>query len=455
MTFLGWVTVAGVLLLVMALSSTLLRRLPITTSLIYLACGFAVGPLGLGWLQIDLRRHAGWFERLAEIAVIVSLFVGGLKLRLPLRDPAWRAAFILAGPVMLVSIAGVALFANLALGLDGPLSLLLGALLAPTDPVLAGSVKVGNAADNDLLRYGLSGEAGLNDGAAFPFVVLSLLWMTHGAAGTWILEWGIERLLWAVPAGLLLGYVLGRAGGRLAIFIRSRQLDVDAPNDFLALALIALTYAATEAIHGWGFLAVFAAGVGVRRAEWKTVDAHPHPEHRRVGQAREDDAPHPPAEHLVAAVVEGDEMEQPAVAAGVVLHEVIAFGDTLERLLEILLVGLVGIMIGTYWDWRALLLAAVLFAVIRPLSARLLLTVTPTSNAQRWLMGWFGIRGIGSLYYLSYALNQGLADDGAATLIGLTISVVAISIVLHGATGQPLLARYEASLASRSEPAGA
>lgn len=452
-SFLGWLTVTGVLLLVMALSSALLRRLPISNSLIYLACGLLIGPLGLRWLHVDLLHQAEWFERLAEIAVIVSLFVGGLKLRLSPKNAAWRAAFLLAGPVMLVSIAGVAFIANAVFGLAGSLAVLLGAILAPTDPVLASSVKVSDAADEDRLRYGLSGEAGLNDGAAFPFVILGLLWMEKGFPGGWLLNWALERLVWAVPAGLLLGYVLGRLGGRLAIFLRSRHGDVDAPNDFLALALIALSYSLAEAIGAWGFLATFAAGVGVRSAELKVVDEHPHPAHTRSALDGELSS-HPPAETLVAAVVDEKEMTQPAVAAGVVLHEVVVLGDTVERLLEILLVGLVGIMIGTYWDWRAVPIAVALFFVIRPLATRLLLIGTATSSAQRWLMGWFGIRGIGSLYYLAYALNHGAGDGEGVTLISLTITTVAISIVLHGATAQPLLNAYERMLQREESGSG-
>lgn len=112
MSFLGWMGVCGALLLVMALSSAYLRRLPITTSVVYLLLGLGIGPAGLGWLRIDEREAAPWLEPLAEVAVIVSLFVGGLKLRLPWRDPAWAAAYRLAGPVMLACIVGVALAAT-------------------------------------------------------------------------------------------------------------------------------------------------------------------------------------------------------------------------------------------------------------------------------------------------------------------------------------------------------
>ncbi len=199
MGFLGWVSLGGGLLLLMALSSAYLRRLPVSTSAIYLMVGLALGPLGWGWLHIDLRDATPWFERLTEVAVIVSLFVGGLKLRLPVRDPAWRAAFRLAGPVMLATILGVALVARVGLGLDTAVALLLGAVLAPTDPVLAGAVSVNNAADHDRLRYGLSGEAGLNDGLAFPFVIFALLWGEYGGAGGWVGAWAVHRLVWAVP----------------------------------------------------------------------------------------------------------------------------------------------------------------------------------------------------------------------------------------------------------------
>ena len=210
--------------------------------------------------------------------MIISLFVGGLKLRLPLRDPAWVAAFHLAGSVMLATIVGVALFARLILGLDTATALLLGAVLAPTDPALASTVSVNDAADHDRMRYGLSGEAGLNDGLAFPFVVFALLWGDHGGAGSWIGGWVMHRLVWAIPAGLLLGYALGKGVGWLAIWLRSRQRDTAAPNDFLALALIALSYVVAQSIGAWGFLAVFAAGVGLRHAELKVVAETSHPD---------------------------------------------------------------------------------------------------------------------------------------------------------------------------------
>lgn len=449
MSFLHWIALCGGLLLLLALSSAWIRRLPVSAALLYLGLGLAVGPLGAGWLRIDAVEDAPWLERLTEIAVIVSLFVGGLKLRLPLRDPAWRAAWRLAGPVMVACIAGVAAFAHLMLDLDLALSLLLGAVLAPTDPVLASSVTVADARDRDRLHFGLSGEAGLNDGLAFPFVVFALAWGAHDGGGHWIAGWALHRLVWAVPAALCLGFVLGHGVGRLAVWLRSVQRDTNAPSDFLALALILLSYTGAEAVGAWGFLAAFAAGVGLRHAEVRVVAAEPHPALARPapgapargGQA--DGSLHPPAEAMVPASVAPEHLDAPAVAAGVLVAETLSFGDTLERLLEVLLVVLVGASLAVHWDLRALPLAAALFLVIRPLATLTLLVRTPTTGVQRCLLGWFGIRGIGSLYYATHAIRLGLPAGSAADLADLTLSIVALSIVIHGLTTTPLLDRYE------------
>src|SRR5687768_15011480 len=158
MSFISWMALAGGLLLTLALSSAYLQRLPISTASIYLGLGALLGPLGFGVLNIELTEAAPWLERLTEVAVIVSLFVSGLKLRLNWRSRRWRLALRLAGPLMLVCIVGVTLFAHLVLGLSLGLSMLLGAVLAPTDPVLASDVSVNNASDRDRTRHGLTGE---------------------------------------------------------------------------------------------------------------------------------------------------------------------------------------------------------------------------------------------------------------------------------------------------------
>jgi NhaP-type Na+/H+ or K+/H+ antiporter len=439
MTFTAWIAVGGALLLVMALSSAWMRRLPLSTASIYLGVGILMGPWGFAVLQLDLGRPSPWLERFTEMAVVLSLFVGGLRLRLPLRDAAWRAAWRLASVVMLASILGTALIAWLLLGIPFALALLLAALLAPTDPVLAGAVTVGHSQDNDRLRYALSGEAGLNDGAAFPFVVLALMLLAADYSAPSLANWVTLKLLWAIPAGLAIGASMGWLVGSAAIALRSRHRDTAAPTDFLALALIALSYTAAVAVGAWGFLAVFAAGIGLRRAEIRTVEATPHPDTVHRG-----DQAHPPAEMLVAPnTVTEKEMAEPAVAAGVLVAEVFSFGDTVERILEVLLVVLVGAALAAHLDWRGVLVGFALMIVVRPPATFLCLIGTPIDLVQRGLIGWFGIRGIGSIYYLAYALNHGLSPAHGHELADLAVSAVATSIVIHGLSSRPLMRWYE------------
>lgn len=445
MSFIGWMAVAGALLLTMALSSALIQRLPVSTAAIYLGVGCAIGPWGFDLLRIELSDGAPWIERLTEIAVILSLFIGGLRLRLPLRHRAWRAAYRLASVVMIASITGIAVCAWLLFNIDPALALLLGAILAPTDPVLASSVTVGHSQDNDRLRYALSGEAGLNDGAAFPFVVLGLM-LLGPVSMSEMAAWAGLRLLWAVPGGLVLGYVLGRLIGSAAISLRTRNRDTVAPTDFLALALIALSYTAASAIGAWGFLSVFAAGIGLRHAEVLTVRKNPHPEAKQTSAKA-----HPPAETLVSPnTVTERQMAQPAVAAGVLVAEVFSFGDTLERMLEVLLVVIVGISLASHWNARGLMLAAALIVIVRPVATLLLLAHSPTTRLQRVLLGWFGIRGIGSVYYLAFALTHGVQSAAGRELADMTISIVAASIVIHGLTSQPLMSWYDRHYSRRA-----
>ncbi|WP_282358491.1 cation:proton antiporter [Pseudomonas sp. PS01303] len=440
MSFIVWVAVLGAVLLTLALTSSYLRWMPVTTSAVCLLLGIGIGPSGLGLLKLPLEETSLWMEHLTEVAVLFSLFVCGLKLRLPLRDKRWRIAFGLAGPVMVVTIIGVCLLLHWALQLPWGPSLLIGAILAPTDPVLAALVQVNDARDVDSVRYGLSGEAGLNDGIAFPFVILGLL-LIHGegTSAEWQ-GWVLRNVLWAVPAGLLTGYWMGRGIGRVTLSLRIRNDDSTlSPNDYLALALIALAYVVAEAIGGYGFLSVFAAGLGLRQIEVKSTGS---------GQ--------PPAEHLVQPVVghqniepqyavhgDTERLESSQVAAGIMMGDMLSFGGLVERAMEVFLVTLLGVVLIAHWDWRALLVGAVLFCVIRPACVALMPWGSLLEGRQRLLIGWFGIRGIGSLFYLFYALNHGLTDSVATLCTDLTLSVVALSILLHGISTQPILARYE------------
>lgn len=440
MSFIVWVAVLGAVLLTLALTSSYLRWMPVTTSAVCLVLGVVIGPAGLGLLKLDMDDASTWMEHLTEVAVLFSLFVCGLKLRLPLKDRNWRIAFCLAGPVMVLSIGGVSLLLHFGLQCSWGASVLIGSILAPTDPVLASLVTVNDARDDDRVRFGLSGEAGLNDGIAFPFVILGLLLLQHEGDPGWLNHWALKSLIWAVPAGVLSGYWMGRGIGRVALSLSIRNDDSTlSPNDYLALALIALAYVGAESIHAYGFLAVFAAGLGLRQEEVKST-----------GNNQE------PAEHLVQAVVghqnveprdavhgDTENLEQTQVAAGIMMGDMLAFGGLVERAMEVFLVTLLGVVLIAHWDWRALLIGGVLFCLIRPLCVMVMPWGGLLEGRQQALIGWFGIRGIGSLYYLFYALNHGLGPSVASLCTDLTLSVVALSILLHGISTQPILARYE------------
>lgn len=430
MSFLQGVLASGLVLLLVVMVSGLLRRLSVASSLMYLAVGLGVGPQGLGWLSLDLLGHARWIERFTELAVIASLFFGGLKLRLPLLHACWRSSYRLAVLAMLLSIAGAAAAAHLLLGLSWPLSLLLGAIVAPTDPVLAGMVTVDTASDRDPVRYALSGEAGLNDGMAFPFVALGLSLATGTAVHP--MSWTLGYL-WAIPAGFAIGFLLGYGIGLLVIRLHGRFGDTSAPGDFLALALMALAYAGAELVQALGFIAVFASGVGLRRAELVISRRSPLLA-----------APSMPADEWVdpRGVTEA-ELDEPAVAAGVVVAQALDFGSTVERLLEISLMILIGVALASNWTTGGVLFAMVFFVLVRPAAAWLSLHGTETSLRERALIGWLGIRGIGSVYYLAYAIGRGLPADAAQTLSDLVVTVIAVSVSVHGLTARPLLERRQ------------
>jgi NhaP-type Na+/H+ or K+/H+ antiporter len=217
MTFAVWAALAGALLITIALSGSFFRRLPITITMVYFAVGVALGPLGLRVVVIDPVEDAQTVERLAEIAVIVSLFTAGLKLRLPLGDPQWWIAARLAFGSMIFTVGLVATALVIGLGVPWGVAVLIGAILAPTDPVLASAVQLRRAGDDDTLRFGLTSEAGLNDGTAFPFVMLGLglLGLHDLGPGAW--RWWTMDVGWAIAAGLGIGALLGRGAGELVL----------------------------------------------------------------------------------------------------------------------------------------------------------------------------------------------------------------------------------------------
>jgi len=385
-------------------------------------------------IRVDAVEDAALLERLTEVAVIVSLFTSGLKLRAWLRDPIWRDPLRLAFVSMALTVGLIALAGWMLLGLSLGAAMLLGAILAPTDPVLASDVQVDRPTDQDRLRFALTGEAGLNDGTAFPFVMLGLGLLGAHELGAWGWRWALVDVLWAIGAGLGIGWALGQVVGRVVIYMRRVHREAVGLDDFLALGLIALAYGAALLVHAYGFLAVFAAGLSLRHMEL-AADEGRDPEEFEPG-------------------AETDAERAPAYMA----HAVLGFNEQLERIAEVAMVLLLGSIVlplavdapaGTGW------FVPILFLVLRPVAVGVGLVRSKMALGQRVLTGWFGIRGIGSLYYLMFAITHGVGGELARQLAAVTAVTVAVSIVAHGISVTPAMRGYRRRTAAgrRSSPA--
>jgi NhaP-type Na+/H+ or K+/H+ antiporter len=430
--------ITGFLLIFMALSGTVLARLPLSTAMLYLFFGVLVSPWGFGLLQPHVGQHTVLLERMTELVVLVSLFTAGLKLSPGLRDRRWVLPLRLAVTSMILTVLLIAAVAYMFLGLSAGASILLGGILAPTDPVLASDVQVTRPTDRDSLRFALTGEGGLNDGTAFPFVLLGLGLLGVHDVGQLGWRWLLVDGVWASLAGLGVGAFLGLAIGKLVLYLRREHKEAVGLDDFLAMGLIALSYGAALLAHVNGFLAVFAAGIALRHLE----------QSQSAGQdsdkAVEKAAAHP--DTSVADAIAVDPKHAPAFMAQAVL----GFNEQVERIGELAVVITIGALLWSLqWGDAVWWFIPVLLLLIRPLAVGVGLCRTPSSSEQRWLIAWFGIRGIGSLYYLMYAINHGLPHELAQQLTVMTLSVIVASIVLHGISVTPMMAAYEKTLARR------
>jgi NhaP-type Na+/H+ or K+/H+ antiporter len=422
-----WFIAAGLVLVLMALVGSWVRRLPLSSALIYLVVGLVLGPVGLAMLIVDPVAHAPALELVSEVAVIISLFTAGLKLRLPLNHRAWRATVRLATVSMVVTVALIAAVGVVGLGLPLGAAILLGAILAPTDPVLASDVQVSHALDADRVRFTLTGEAGLNDGTAFPFVMLGLGLLGLHELGENGLRWLAVDLGWAVVAGLGVGALAGTLVARLVVFLRRHHAAAVGVDELLLIGLIALSYGLALMVGAYGFLAVFAAGLAVRRVE----------RHHTA-----DDA----VEETVNQVPFADEEAQTAdsTVGAAVAQSLLRTNEMFERIAEVVVVILVGALLSVVGVHGAVLwVAPLMFLVLRPLAVGIGLLGAGLSRPQLLLTAWFGIRGIGSVYYLSYAITHGVDVQLATTLASLTLGLIAASVLVHGISVTPLMNRYE------------
>jgi len=416
-----WFLIAGALLLGVALAGSAVDRLPLSVPVLYLGVGVLLGPWFLGLLSFDPFERAKLLEVLTEIAVVISLFGAGLAMRVPLQRGVWAVPLRLAFLSMALTVGLVATVAVLLLDVPLGVAILIGAVVAPTDPVLAAEVRLRGPFDRDVLRRGLSAEAGLNDGTAFPFVLLGLGVIGLHDLGPSGLRWIGVDVLWATAAGLAVGALVALGVSRLVLYARRFHRAATGFDDFIALGIVALAYGAALAVTAYGFLAAFAAGVTVRWLERREVGEEPPEEAIDPSREAETHPEHAPA-YMAKALLEHNEQ--------------------LERIGELALVVLVGAMLAdSLLDPMSLVLAVLLVFVLRPLSVALGLTRSTVHPHDKRLFAWLGVRGIGSLYYLSYAVTHGLAEGDARVVIDVALITITLSVVLHGMSVTPLLER--------------
>ncbi|MBD2344836.1 cation:proton antiporter [Anabaena subtropica] len=403
--------VIGLLLLVVTLGSGWIARLPLSFALIYLLVGIILGPYGFG--LIELRRdnifNAELLEKLTEFVVIVSVFSCGLKIIHPGRRKVWDITARLIGLLMPISIIAIAFIGRLFLGMGWGEAILLGAILAPTDPVLASEVQLTDINDKDELRFGLTSEGGLNDALAFPFVYFGLFAIKDNNWNNWFKQWVVVDLIWAIAAALIMGFVVAKTIVWIDEKIQKHRSADVLMEDFIALSTILLTYSLTEVVNGYGFLAVFIAGLVVQ-------DSYRNPE-RPLAQ--------------------------------------LEFIERLEKLLEVGTILLLGSIL--LWQpivnyaYESLIVVIFLFLIIRPVGAWIsTIGKRPLNSPRRrlhrltrLLFGWFGIRGVGSLYYLAYAFGNGLTGEVAEKIAWITYTTIVVSVVIHGISATPLMNWYE------------
>jgi sodium/hydrogen antiporter len=399
----GLVVLAGAVLL------SVQHGRPFSAALVYLGIGAAAG-LGLravGVTWYDPIEDAALFSRAAEVAVIVSLFGAGVRLDRAINLRGWRTPILLLAVAMPLTIAGMAFLGSWILGMTAASAVLLGAVLAPTDPVLAEDIQVGGPSQDepeDEARFSVTAEAGLNDGLAFPFVMLALLGYERGfdRIGEWGWEWFLADALYAVIGGVLIGAVAGRLLARLTYRVIDRGWLTNPFDAFVAIGAIFAVYGATELLEGYGFLAVFAAGVAFRRYESR------HEVNRRL--------------HEVTLVLE----KLAEVSVLLLLGSVLPIGGVLEL------------------GWSVLLAAFGLIFVVRPLAVIISLLPSGLPWRQRLFIAWFGIRGIGSIYYLGFAFATLTPIDARALFSVVAIAIIA-SVVLHGVSSALLTRRLLAA----------
>jgi NhaP-type Na+/H+ or K+/H+ antiporter len=411
-TFAAVVAVAGVALFVGVAAMSHEERQGLSAPIVYVTIGIA-GSVFLGLIgvpRLDPIADATVIERVSEFALIIALFATGLRVHPRLEWRRWRPVVMLLAVGLPLTVLAVAMLGTALLGLPVAVAIVLAAAVAPTDPVLAGDIGVAppdeeETSDRGLAhgRFALTGEAGLNDGLAYPVLLLGTLAATHEGAG-WLVNWALTDVLYGLGVAGVVGAVAGYALAAAILPLHERGLLADSAEHFFAAAAAFGIYGATQVVDGYGFVAVFVAGVAFRRYE------HGHDYNRQL--------------HDGASLL-------------------MRFGELIVVVLLGSMITLDGLAAPGIDGW---LLVLTLIVLVRPLAAVLCLVGSGLPRDERALVSWFGVRGVATLYYAAVAVTTGAVHgDDADVVVWTALAVVGLSIVIHSVTALPVNRRHGAA----------
>jgi NhaP-type Na+/H+ or K+/H+ antiporter len=410
----------GVVVLLVSWAPKGLQRLPLSLAMVCVGLGAGIFSFDILSFNPDPRTWDTVTERLTELVVIISLMGAGLKLDRRVGWKGWQPTWRLLAIAMPLTIAATAWLGMAGLGFSLAMALLLGAAMAPTDPVLASDVQTGppGSGEDNEVRFNLTAEAGLNDALAFPFVNLAILVSMAGTAawaGQGLGEWLAIDVGWKLLAGGVTGWAVGKAMGWLMFSVHKRGLSRHA-DGLVAIGATFIAYAATEIVHGYGFLAVFVCALTIRASE-REAEFHQQ------------------------------------------MHD---FAEQIERLLMMLVLVLFGGALANglldALTWTDVGIGLAILFIVRPVFGYLSLVGSPLPRRDKVMLAYLGIRGLGSVYYVAYALNHGEFGD-SERLWAITGFIILTSIIVHGVTSTPLMTLIERlggrPLQARAAPANA
>lgn len=395
--------IGGLVAMLAAIVPTLLRKKYVSAPIIYLLIG-AAGFFICQECHVDPMEHLKEIQHITEFVVIIALVNTGLRIKEPFKWNTWKNAVRLLAIAMPLTIVAATFLGWWILGFAPATAMLFGALISPTDPVLASELQTSEPGEEDTskTKLGLTAEAGINDGLAFPFTYFAIYAAMQGLDyRDWVGEWFLHEFVIKIAVGVIVGLLIGWVLYKIVFSLSEKDDTLSRiSRGILSLALIALPYTITEFFGGYGFIAAFFAA-----CMFSNYEKHLH--------------------HMIDLHDFNEELESFAVA---VIFITIGF--------------FIGLHYQILFDGKILMVALLMVLVVRPLAGYISLVKSGLNPFQKFVLSFYGMRGIGSLYYLAYALTAATFID-AEKLVAITTATIFFSVLIHGVTARSVQKRIK------------